>query len=279
MNETPKSNSNNNTIPFSKEVLIVISSISKQFWNILSWKWFSLITEDNRSSVISVLWRWLHLVFWQLWNLYKTSNSFLSMTNTTVEIDDSSKVEIEKLRKDGKGIIISNHSSWIFTDYLPLFAQLWEEVLNKCIFYTWDYNLEMNKREFPNLSFRSATIPNWANIEYVKSMKEQLEKDVESIIKEWWYIFMIASWANNDENAKFLSLFTRVIKLLEKTNENVQVLANKVTHSWNFWYKQVLSSLLKRERQSVSLKSKLTNVSDWTGKNWVESRDYYNSLF
>lgn len=270
-----------NKVPsFSKEVGIFLKYFSRQTYRVLvEKKSFELFSnEENRRALISVLWKWLHLVFWIWWNLYDTSRSFLKMTWTKVNISDESKKSIEGLKESWKWIIILTHKSWIFSSYLPLFAELWPEILERSIFYTWHYNLAMNQREFPWLEFRASTIPEWADSEYVSKLKLQIQDDISRIQENWWYIFIMPSWESTSDEERFKAIFKRLISWIEDW-KNIPVLANKVNFKLPFWYKQVLNSLLSRKWQEVDLSSVLTSSDDWKWKNWNEARDFYNWLF
>ena len=83
------------------------------------------------------------------------------------------------------GIIMSNHESWTFSDYLPLLAALWDGILKKTIFYTGSYNLSMNRKESPEYEFRSAALRTKND---VAILADQVTKDIKKMTEEWWNI-------------------------------------------------------------------------------------------
>lgn len=234
------------------------------------------LSHDLRSAVISIAWKVFHVLFsWWDKSLEKTSKGYMKKTHTTINVDDNSTRTIEELKESWKGIIISNHKSGVFSDYLPLFATLWDDVLNKSIFYTGSYNLTMNQREFPEYEFRPATL---RTREDVIKLKDQIKNDVEKINSNWWYIFIIPSWANTSEDAEFQAIFQRMIK---QAADDLPVLVSHIEHDSSRWYKQIAESMMKWVKSETTITSKLQSAKDWKNDNWKamkwdEMRAKYN---
>lgn len=271
INSTSLQNSSN-VAPFHNDVLLLMKSVGRKSMWILKGEPFSLIDEENRSWVISVLWKVLHLTFWWSKNLAETSRKFLTMTWTKVNIDKESQEAIDKFIQGYGWISILPHKEWIFTDYLPLFSQLWDDVLKKCVFYTAPHNLEMNQREFPNLTFRS-TAP-------TKSLIKNIKEDMEKVKNEGWYIFIIPSWDTNDNNASFKGIFNRMLDLWD---DSLNILSSNVSYNSPFGYKEVWKSFFRNRftwanSNEVNISSILTTASEWKWKTWQEQRTFHNSI-
>lgn len=237
------------------------------------------LSEEARSLLISTLWKTLHILFsWWNKNLKDTSEGYLNKTWTKVEIDDESKNAINEFWKLGKWIIISEHKSWVFSDYLPLFSELPDDILKKSIFYTWSYNLSMNKREFPGYEFRPATLKNKKDKHEIDNLKKQIEEDIKKVKEKWWYIFIIPSWANTNKNAEFQAIFQRFIKL---SDNDLPILENHITHSSSKWYKEIWKSIITKNWWITKISSTLWKASDWIDENWKvmnwrQMREKYN---
>lgn len=227
-----------------------------------------------KTKVITIGWKILHILLanWEQ-KLEAVSNTYLEKTWTKLVIDKQAEEEIEKLREYEKWIIILNHSSSIFSDYLPLFAILKEPILKKILIYTWSYNLEMNKKEFLNYEFRSWTIKERRDI---IELKKQIKEDVENIENNGWYIFIIPSWSNINIDADFWGIFLKMIKWI---NPETPVLVNHVEHEWDKQYLQIAKNLITKKWWESRIKTKLTFARDWKWKTWKESRRFYNSIF
>lgn len=138
--------------------------------------------------------------------------------------------------------------------------------------------MSMNEKEFPQYTFRPATIRTRKD---VKQMKEQLTKDIETIEKDGGYIFIIPAGTNLDENAEFLSLFRRIIQGL--ASETI-VLANKVHHTTPQGYREIAEELLRtgigaKVTAVTQITSKLSRVGDWKAMDGKSMRRHYNDLF
>ncbi|HMY81008.1 MAG TPA: hypothetical protein PK048_04170 [Candidatus Absconditabacterales bacterium] len=164
--------------------------------------------------------------------------------------------------RGGKGIIISNHKSGVFSDYLPLFATLGDDILKKCIFYTGSYNRAMNQREFPDYVFRPATLRTRKD---VIDLKDQLKNDIDYVNNNGGYIFIIPPGANISEDAEFQALFQRIIKGSE---DNLSLLVNYIEHDSIRGYKQIAQSIIGSSTPSKTIiTSKLQSVKDWKDNN------------
>jgi len=232
-----------------------------------------------RSSIISVVWRVLHILLKMNNNLSTTSSNYLELAKIWGGIDQKSMQNIEEFSQEEKGIIISNHESWVFSDYLPLFAKLWEEIMKKSIFYTWAYNLSMNKREFPDYQFRSATL---TKREDVIILKQQIVEDINNIKKNGGFIFIMPSWASTDSNAEFQSIFRRMVELIDG---DTKILVNQVHHNSDLWYWWMIKSILTNsmriqvEELKTTIKSEISSSEEWKWLNGQEMRNRYNSMF
>lgn len=229
-----------------------------------------------RSAVISAAGKVFHILLsGGNKSLELTAKWYLRKTKNFPSLDDTSLEAIQSLKSAWQGIIISNHQSGVFSDYLPLFAALWDDILQKSIFYTGAYNLAMNQREFPDYQFRAATLK---NREDVIRLKSDIQNDIATINYQWWYIFIIPSWDNTAPDAKFLAVFQR---MLEQSNDDLPVLSNQVTHSATWSYSEIAKALLGGEWFKTSIHANISTVADrkdGEGKigNWKELRQIYD---
>lgn len=237
------------------------------------------LSHNIRSTVISISWKVFHIILsWWDKSLEKTSKLYVEKTNTNISIDNCSNKAIENLKRLWKWIIISNHKSGNFSDYLPLFATLGDDILKKSIFYTGAYNLAMNKREFPEYEFRAATLKNRKDI--IRLMK-QIKNDIEKINDIWWYIFIIPSWEGTSDDTEFKAIFQKMIKW---SDDNMPVLANYVKHNYSRWYKQIAESIIRWINSNITISSQLQSVKNWKDSNWkamkwYKMREKYNKDF
>lgn len=171
-----------------------------------------------------------HFMFWKFSSsLEDVSIDFLKNTNTLCEYNDNiSPIEISDFIKWWKWLIISNHSSITFADYLPLFARLWDEVLKKCVFFNWYKVIKANSKEFKDYVLRATNSvksynksPEWKqdinsinpNFSWTKKILETIDLDISRITSnEWWYVFLIPMWEWDEWNFKWI--FKRFIKWL-----------------------------------------------------------------
>ena len=227
-----------------------------------------------RSWIISVAGKVFHvLLSWWDQSLAETGRWYIDKTQTIIDINTDSSIAIQDYKKWSRWITISNHVSWVFSDYLPLFTLLWDECLERN--YTWAYNQAMNQREFPNYIFRSATLVTWTKQE-VSQLHSYITQDMQCI-NNWWTAFIIPSWANTEHNASFGSIYKRMIDLSEP---DLPILANKVHHSIDMWYRNIAKSmLLKNLQPTITIESRLTTAKDWKSIQKSEMKKYYNSLF
>lgn len=242
----------------------------------------SSMRDVSRKAMISTTWAILHILFsWWDPSLDWTANKYLMSTWIKTIIDEESRNNISKFHELWKWIIISEHKSFNFSDYLPIFAELWDKILEKCVFYTWDWNLAMNQREFSNYQFRSATLKENSTKEDKDNLKKQVQKDIEKVKREWWYIFIIPSWDDSKELSNFKSLFREMIK---NSDDDLSVLVNHIQHKtqdWeniNVWYKDIWKSMLTKKLWEFEISSQMTKASQWKDKKWNESREFYESI-
>ena len=243
----------------------------EKVWEKLSKLWF-----NTRSAIVSTIWKAMHLII-SKWNksLEETSNKYLENIWVESYINHKSRNELDEFKWNEKWLIISSHKSGNFADYLPIFAKLWDDILKKTIFYTWKYNLEMNRREFPDYNFQPATS---GNITDSKKILENLEINIKKIENEWWYIFIMPSWANIDNNWEFKGIFKRIMNWLW---DEFPILANNIEHNWNWTYPEIWKSLiwLWDSNKKTKIDFKNATSSDFKDKNGEEMREFYNLLF
>ena len=251
---------------------------------------FSWITNEQikhtiRKTIINTWWKILHSLIWWWKSLEETAKQYIKKLWIEIKIDDDSKNNLNEFKNSDKWLIISNHESWVFSDYLPIFAELWDEILKKSIFYTWAYNLEMNKKEFPDYNFRAATL---TKREDVRELKENIKNDIAKIKEEWWYIFLIPSWENTEYWWEFKGIFQKMIKSLD---HDFPILASKIEHqNWKWSYSEIWKYILKNFSNKIAniiwesdkldtLSFKL--VKSWLFKweNWDTMKRLYLELF
>ncbi len=220
-----------------------------------------------RKTIISTAWKVFHILLHWKNNLFQTAENFSK--NYNINIDDLSKKSIEVLRDQRKWVIISNHQNMNFSDYLPLFEQLGEEILEKTIFYTAEWNLDMNNSIFKNNEFRQATFKNisdWKNIIY------ELQNDLERIQNEWGYIFIIPTWASKEE--KFQWIFRRIVQ----KDTDLPLLYSKVETEQNLWYKKIIQDMYSKDTSQINITTRFWKTSDLQQISWEEMFTYYDEL-
>lgn len=226
--------------------------------------------------IISIWWKVFHILF-SMWDksIENTAKWYLDITWTNLNIDQESISNIEYIKNKWCWIIISNHIDFTFADYLWLFSAFWKEILDKVIYYTWVYNLNMNKREFPNNEFRQATK---INIESLLLLKNDIKE-----INSWnWYIFIIPSWDDETKNAKFKWIFKKIIELSE---DDLPILVNYIEHFDESGkinkksYINIILSLLNKNWWITNVTSKLFTASDFKLLSWAQMRTKYNQMF
>ncbi len=220
-----------------------------------------------RKTIISTAWKVFHILLQWKNNLYQTSENFSK--NYQINIDDMSKKSIEELKDQKKWVIISNHQNMNFSDYLPLFKQLGEEILAKTTFYTAEWNLDMNNSIFKDNTFRQAT---FKNISDWKDIIQQLSDDIQKIESDWGYIFIIPAWASREE--KFQWIFKRIIQ----KETDLPLLYSKVETMQNLWYKQIVQDMYTESSWEINIHTRLWNTSDLTEMSWEEMFTYYHQL-
>ena len=242
-----------------------------------------------RSAIISFIGGFLHSgLSWRDENLEATAQGYLDKTNTTINSSEKTNNAINALKEKWKWIIIANHESWVFSDYLPLFSLLTEEILKNCIFYTASHNLAMNKREFPDYEFRPAKA--------AKLSIKNLENDIRKIEKDWWYIFLIPAWENTDDDAPFLWIFKKII---ENSTDELPILASRVSHKHSMGYMQIWQAILQNIIHSLqdkmskneetkqtnqknlwttTISAQLTSSEEWKKLDWTWMRSFYNKV-
>lgn len=242
----------------------------EKVWEKLSKSWINI-----RSAIISTLWKVLHIVISNSnKSLEETSKKYLEKTWIKTYVDKESFYQLENFKQSDRWVIITTHKSWVFSDYLPIFAKLWDEILKKSIFYTWEYNLNMNKREFPDYEFRATSSQ---NIKSTKAIIEKLYQDIKNIKNNWGYIFIIPSLANIEENWEFKWIFKRIVKELP---EYFPVLNSNVEHDWQWSYSEIWKGLIWLWKDKLTkINFANSSINRFKEKNWKEMRDYYNTLF
>lgn len=254
--------------------------INTEMWEKMG-KWFdwNKVSHSLRSAIISTTGKILHLYFsWWDKSLENTAKWYIKKTQTQINIDNASKEAIQKFITWWKWIIISNHQSGNFSDYLPLFSIFWDKVLKNGPCYTGIYNFNMNKREFPEYTFRPATM---RTIQDGKDIINYIDNDTKYLKNTWWFLFELPSWAETSEEAEFQGIFRRIIT---KSDEKLPILVNKISYKEPMGYKDVLLSLLGKKKPIVTIKTKLELVKDWKdiswkAMSWKEMRERYNNLF
>ncbi len=209
--------------------------------------------EKLRSNIISIAWKLFHNLFGNKPSLEETAKKYFKKTGTKLTLSSQSKDKIDELKKQGKGIIISNHPSGVFSDYLPVFASLGDEILKKSIFYTGSWNLKMNQTEFPDYTFRAAN--NLGRIGLT-----QLQEDIKKVNEEGGFLFIIPSWADTSENRTFKGIFKRIIT---NSENNLPVLSCKVRHNWKKWYLQLAKSLFTKKGGISTVDTENKAIKDW----------------
>lgn len=220
-----------------------------------------------RKTIISTAWKVFHILLQGNNNLYKTAQNFSK--NYNVEIDEVSKQSIQELQKNQKWVIISNHQNMNFSDYLPLFEQLWEDILEKTVFYTWEWNLNMNESLFENNDFRQAT---FRNITDWKNIVNQLQVDLEKIENQWWYIFIIPTGASREE--KFQWLFKRIVE----HKQNLPLLHSKVKSHQDLWYKDIVENIFQNNNSRIDVTTRLSDTSQLHGLSGQEMFAFSHEL-
>lgn len=265
-----------------KKKVIRKSSLNVQMHMKLSNVWRGLpikkeVYHDMRSAAISVAGKVFHLLLsWGHASLAETAHRYIQKTHTAIHLDARSDQAIQDLKNLWKGIIIWNHQSGVFSDYLPLFAMLWDEILKKTIFYTGAYSVAMNQREFPAYTFRPATLRTRKD---VLQLKTHIEDDMQKIDNTGWYIFIIPSWSNTSEDAEFQAVFQRMIT---HASDRLPILVSYVTHNTMRWYAQIVESVIRGTTSEAQIVAKLQVAKDWKDHNgkaikWDEMRKKYHT--
>lgn len=214
------------------------------------------LKERLRSNIISIAWKLFHNLFGNKPSLEETAKKYSKKTGTKFILSDQSKDKIDKFKRYGKGIIISNHPSGVFSDYLPVFASLGDEILKKSIFYTGSWNLKMNQTEFPDCTFRSAN-------NLWKTGLIQLQEDIKKVNEKGGFLFIIPSWADTSENRTFKGIFKRIIT---NSENNLPVLSCKVKHNWKKGYLQLAKSLFTKKGGISTVNIEDKTIKDWKDK-------------
>lgn len=229
----------------------------------------------SREIAIRIWWRAFHLLYGGNKSLAETGKSYRSGWRNQgesggIEIVDRDQLtsQIDALRKSWKWVIIFNHDSGIFADYLPHFWLLWDDILKNAVIYTADFNLPMNTAEFPGYDFRVA---NPQNLEGRKRLLEELKNIGDK------YVIILPAWPGKDPgNKPFQALFSHILKA---THPDARVLAFHTKHSIPIWYEDLVMRRLWGGKFLTTIQSSLTSVSQWPKKWWVEQRSFYNGLF
>ncbi len=240
-------------------------------------RWKQELPHNLKSGIYSVAWKVFHVLFsWGDTSLENTSKKYLQKAHINLVISEESLNAIGQFKQWWRGIIMSSHPTWYFSDYLPLFATLGDQILKKAIFYTGAYNLSMNKREFPEYTFRAATL---IVKEDAMNLKQQLAIDIEKINSDDGYIFIIPSWETVGEDVPFKGISRRIIQW---SQDNLPVLVNHIHHKSPISRKDIARFMLTGKWETTTISSQLTTIQDrkeWgkvlTGK---EMREKYKQL-
>ena len=144
--------------------------------------------------------------------------------------EESLIADIEELKKQGRWIIIGNHHSSKFPDYLPMFWYLWDDILEKTLFFTGPYNLEMNRREFPGYEFVAAVE---SGREEMHELMETVKLKLKKMKDQWGYIFLLPAGPWEDSgNKPFQALFGQILRWL-CSGEDTQMV-REIFQLWHF---------------------------------------------
>lgn len=237
--------------------------------------------QQLRSLAIQVGGAVFHILLWNqasletTWRLYMgekwKDGSYPDISFNPMKLS----TDIWILEERWRWIIIMNHDSWIFPDYLPIFGLVSDDILTKTTFYTWPYNLAMNRARFPWYHFES-TVEN-DNFKDKKTLLEKVKTTTANLSAEWGYIFLMPAGAGKDDGGKpFQAIFSHIIKGL---NGDTPVLAIHVEHKGEVSYGSVLRKHFRQRSFKTNIASEMTYVKDWPQTSWPEQRRYYNQLF
>lgn len=228
---------------------------------------------EVRSQIILFWAKVFSILYWKNENtsLTEFSKSYINKTWTNIVISNDSQKELQEFLNLDRGVILLDHSQFSnFSDYLPLFSLLWEEVLSKCIFYTWSWNVSMNKKFFPNYTFR------WANpigkTEAI-DLLESIKNDIDKINNQGGFIFLVPSWPSNNSDIEFKWIANRILNWLD---DNIKSLSVKVD-KW-IDYKTMFINSFIWNIWDINLSTKITEISNWKWLSNDEMRAYQNDL-
>lgn len=239
--------------------------------------WESLDEKTKKMKIqsqIILFWSKVFAVlFWHKKNisLSQLSQNYLENTGTRVVVSEKSKSLLDRFCSSQKWIIFLDHTSYSnLSDYLPFFAQISEDILSQCKFYTWSWSIEMNKKLFPNYIFRWAN-PIWKS-QWTELIRNILE-DIDEINNNGWFIFLIPSWSGKGSEMDFKGVAERFLWWVEN---NIPVLSVKVSQGVD--YTTILQKSLIWKIGKVDLQIWLSSVADWKWKSPSEMREYQNQL-
>ncbi len=187
---------------------------------------------------------------------------------------DELQAYIEALKAEWKWVIILNHASWIFADYLPIFWYIGDDILSETTIYTAGFNLAMNQAEFPDYDFRS--VDPTTHRKKKQFLTELWARCIE-IEREWGYIFIVPAWPGRDDgNKPFLAAFNHIVSGI---SPNTPVLALHISHDTNVSYSKILLARFWVSNFKTSIASELNTASEWQNSPKKHRRDFYNGLF
>lgn len=243
------------------------------------------------SKIIEVWWRVFALVYGSEKKLGKLGVRYMRNGQKRwpiqgIVISDQIRLQedIKRLKQAWKWVIIWNHHSSKFPDYLPVFWCVWDDILQKTLFFTGPYNLEMNRKLFPDYQFEPA-------VERGKNEMHKLNLVLKGKLQEmkdkWGYIFLLPAWPGVDSGDKpFQALFGQILRGLAweggidwSSGSETPVMTFHVEHSEPLSYGKIVLKRLGYADYRSSVQGVLTQAADWPERWWAEQRVFYNRLF
>lgn len=243
-----------------------------------------------------------HLLYWM------NSQSFSELSKNFTKYckidkqyrDNESKLAFEEFKKNESWLIIWNHSSVTFSDYLVYFEDLWDETISKTAFYNWYKVIDWNRNEFPNIVLRNTNSvtsyknnPDWKLdldkpiwwFSWTKEIYKQVIDDAEMLNNEENFVFLLPMWYWDDWN--FLWIFKKIIKNL---NDDVKILLVNTEHSKQIWWIDMLkTSFLSRIEEIIwhetenkfcktTITARIATAWDFKWLNWGEQKQKYYEI-
>lgn len=236
--------------------------------------------ERVRPTLIRVWWAVFHAMYgWDkrlgvTWVTYM-GNGEKRWKHVHMNVDEVAlRRDILALKDAWKWIIILNHASWIFADYLPAFWYLGDDILSETTLYTAGFNLPMNQSEFPEYDFREA---NPTTIKKKKQLLYELWARILEIEWQGWYLFIVPAWIGKDDgNKPFLPAFNHI---LWNISPDTPVLSFRTSYDSPVSYGKILLARRWLAEFQTTLESRMSRALDWQSVDKDKRREYYNSLF